>query len=312
MAPGATALWGRGERGRVLDPAATGDRRGFDDKSTTSVGQAGECWGMQTLLFILWANALPEFSGSQPISQPSGQATEAPAAAGSTPAPAPSVPWTPAGALRPASSPAASQDDLAAPGWSESSRPGWYLGLHGGLGQLRDGSFDQVSGGVTSAADGSYDSGFLAGFSIGRRFDANWSAELDYTYRSNDVAGIDLVGGGSLAQSGDYASVAILGNLRYDFRSGQRWRPYVGLGLGFLQEVDADLAPAGIEASEGGTFAFQAMAGASFQVDRRWSLFAEARYLGTAGAELEDETSGDVYEADYDHLGLVIGARYGF
>jgi opacity protein-like surface antigen len=263
---------------------------------------------MQTLLLLLWANALPAL----PTSMPAGDRSLADAASEPRPASAITGAVLPGAALPSVGVAVSAQDGLAEASSRDSGRPGWYLGLYGGFGQLQDGAFDEVSGGVTSPADGSYDSGFLAGFSVGRRFDERWSAELDYTYRSNDVSGIDLVGGGSLADSGDYASVAILANLRYDFLPGERWRPYVGLGVGFLQEIDADLSPAGVEASERGPFAFQAMAGASFQVDRHWSLFAEARYLGTGGADLEDEASGDVYEADYDHLGVVIGARYGF
>jgi opacity protein-like surface antigen len=262
---------------------------------------------MQTLLLALWASALPNPSGSL-----TSVGSTLPVASAAAPRPSllnitpRAAEFALAGAAWPG------QDSLDEPTWSGASRPGWYLSLYGGLGQLQDGAFDQVSGSTTNPADGSYDSGFLTGFSVGRRFDANWSAELDYTYRTNDISGIDLAGGGSLAGSGDFASVAILANLRYDFMEGKRWRPYAGLGLGILQEVDADLQPGNVEASERGTLAFQLMAGASYQVDRNWSLFAEARYLGTGGADLEDEATGDVYAADYDSLGLLLGVRYGF
>lgn len=191
-------------------------------------------------------------------------------------------------------------------------RPGWYGEVFGGLGSLSDGGFDTVSGGTIIQGDASYEDGFLSGFAVGYDIDENWSLELDYTYRSNDIDRATTAGGGTIGTGGDYASVAILANAIYRFRPGARLRPYVGVGLGILQEIDADFEDQNIEASERGTLAYQFLLGASYDYSGPWSVFAEARYMATEGPELEFTGGSDVYEADYDHLGLLLGARYRF
>lgn len=189
---------------------------------------------------------------------------------------------------------------------------GWYGKVYGGLGLLDDGEFDLVSGATTTQGDGTYDTGFLSGFAVGYDLDERWSIELDYTYRSNDIDTARTSGGADLGTGGDFASVAILANAIYRFRPGAHLRPYAGIGLGILQEIDADFEDQGIEASERGTLAYQFLVGASYDYGGPWSSFVEARYLITEGAELDFSGGADSYEADYNHLGLLAGVRYSF
>jgi len=191
------------------------------------------------------------------------------------------------------------------------ARSGFYARIQGGVGWLLDGSFDVVSGGSTTSGDASYDVGYLSGFALGWRFDERWSAELELNYRTNDIDEVDQ-GGGSTIEEGDYASLAITANGYYTFRPGERLRPYIGAGLGLMQEIDADFGPDEIEAEQGNLFVFQLMAGASYQISDPLSVSLEARYLGTAGPELELSGSSDTLEADYDNVALIAGLTYSF
>lgn len=113
-----------------------------------------------------------------------------------------------------------------------------------------------------------------------------------------------------MANGGDYASVAVTGNAIYSFTTSGAWRPYVGAGLGFLQEIDADLQPAIGEVNDRGAFAYQVLGGVGYRLSDAIELTLEGRYLGTSGVELEG--GGQSFEADYDHMGVLFGLRWQF
>jgi opacity protein-like surface antigen len=181
---------------------------------------------------------------------------------------------------------------------------GLYARANIGYGQTLDGAFDPSG----SSADGEYSAGMVSGAAIGYDFNENWSVEADWTYRSGDVDSIGA--GGSVANGGDYASVAVTGNAIYSFSTSGAWRPYIGAGLGFLQEIDADLQPAIGEVSDRGAFAYQLLGGVGYRLSEAIELTLEGRYLGTSGVELEG--GGQSFEADYDHMGVLFGLRWQF
>jgi opacity protein-like surface antigen len=190
------------------------------------------------------------------------------------------------------------------------ARGPWYATLSAGLNVADDGAFDPASG-PSSSGEGTYDTGFGTGFAVGYEFSDALAAELEYTYRSNDIDSIDG-NAGNIALGGDYASVAVLANLVYSFPSANRWRPYVGLGAGVLQEVDADLDSSGLEASDRGVFAYQLKAGAGYRVTDALELLVEGRYLGSSGPELDVEGTAQSFDADYDNFGVFLGGRWSF
>lgn len=193
-----------------------------------------------------------------------------------------------------------------------SDRSGWFARVQAGLSFLPDGDFDVTSGGATTGGEGNYDPGFMSGLAVGYRIDSTWSAELEYNYRSNDVDTVEQDGGGTFADGGDFASVAIMANAYYHFRPGERLRPYIGAGVGFLQEIDSDLDSLGVEASDRGGFAYQLMAGVSYELSGPWTMNLEGRYFGAGTSDLEVSGSSDVYEADYNPFSIVAGVTYSF
>ncbi len=181
---------------------------------------------------------------------------------------------------------------------------GLYARANLGYGATLDGAFDPAG----ASAEGEYSAGLVSGAALGYEFDSNWSVEADWTYRSGEI---DSIGsGGAVASGGDYASVAVTANVVYSFEQQGPWRPYVGAGVGVLEEIDADLEPSGGEVSDSGALAYQLFAGVGWRATDALEVTLEGRYLGTSGVELEG--GGQSFEADYDHLGVLLGLRWLF
>ena len=98
---------------------------------------------------------------------------------------------------------------------------------------------------------------------FGYRYGNGWSAELDWEYRTNDNDSIDFSDGASFSD-GDFSSNIIYLNGYYTFNSGSPvFRPYIGAGAGWVEEIDLDLETGGMETSysSDGDIAWQIMAG---------------------------------------------------
>lgn len=202
---------------------------------------------------------------------------------------------------------------LSAPAWAQGN---YYLRPHVGLSVVLDNDFDQ-SGVATPGAsgDGSYDSGFAAGLAFGYRYGNGFSAELDWEYRSNGNDAVAFSDGTSFSD-GDIASNIFYLNGYYTFdQSFGKLRPYVGAGIGWVQEIDLDLEAGGVETSYSGDgdIAWQLMVGAETEVARSWRLQGELRYTRVAGVDLEQEGgAGRISDLDYDAWTFGLGLTYDF
>lgn len=181
---------------------------------------------------------------------------------------------------------------------------GLYARANVGYGQTLDGAFDPEGG----SADGRYSAGFASGAAIGYDINESWSVEADWTWRRGEVDSIGA--GGALATGGDYASVAVTANMIYSFERRGPWRPYVGVGLGVIEEIDADLEPSGAEVSDSGAFAYQFLGGIGHKTSEVLEITLEGRYLGASGVDLEG--AGATFDAEYDHFGAMLGLRWLF
>ncbi|MEM7630438.1 MAG: outer membrane beta-barrel protein [Pseudomonadota bacterium] len=180
----------------------------------------------------------------------------------------------------------------------------YYVKLFGGASDLRS---DTLSfGGAVS--DATFDTGVVAGGAFGYDYAGSpWRAEVEYAYRSSDVTPAASFGTG-----GDFASTALMVNGIYTFSTPGAVQPYVGVGLGFLTEVDLDIdaGPAAGEYEDSGVFAAQVIVGAAYPVSDRVDLYGELRYF-TAGSQTLDGAAGAI-EADYDSFDAIIGLTITF
>jgi opacity protein-like surface antigen len=108
--------------------------------------------------------------------------------------------------------------------------------------------------------------------------------------------------------SGDYISVLVNGY--YDIPTGTKWRPYLGVGLGYVNVSVGDTIfntnfgqVEVITGNSAGTFGYQGKLGLSYDVLPKGTVFGEAAYLGTSSYK------------NYSGLGVwrfALGWRQGF
>ncbi len=173
------------------------------------------------------------------------------------------------------------------------AKGGWYVS--GGIGYN---AVDDVDGsgvsiefedGYTILGAIGYDTGDITSYGKFRI-----EAEISYTENDNDnatVGGVTANLGGSLDQTG------FMVNSYLDFVPGGTLRPYLGVGLGFVDaEMDVTLGAARA-AADGTEFAYRGLAGLSWHLDDNWALDLGYRYT------VWDEA---------DNHAVVTGIRYGF
>lgn len=179
---------------------------------------------------------------------------------------------------------------------------GFYARAWGGVSDLRD---DTLSfGGATATLN--FDTGVSFGGAFGYDYpDSPLRAEVEFNYRSADATDIPLAFG----SEGDFASTSLMINGIYAFDTGSALRPYVGLGIGALTEIDFDIGDA--EFSDRDGFAYQAMIGVEYPVSDRFALFAEARYFSAGSVDLETD-AGEGLTADYDSIDINFGGSLKF
>lgn len=190
---------------------------------------------------------------------------------------------------------------------------GPYARLLGGLNFALDSDFDGSRTDSFPSGEASLDTGAIVGLGAGYRFNRQFAAELEYAYRSNDIDKIKGAGGATIADGGDLASVAIMANGFYYFDFAESWSPYIGVGMGFLQEIDSDVELTGVNSQkdlEDQVFAWQAMVGAEVPIDEHWRFYGEGRFMSAPSPDLSN--SNGSYSVDYNNLSLILGIGYQF
>ena len=190
---------------------------------------------------------------------------------------------------------------------------GPYARLLGGLNFTLDSDFNGSSPDSFPSGEASLNTGAIVGLGGGYRFNRNFAAELEYAYRSNDIDTIQRTGGATIADGGDLASVAIMANGYYYFDLAETWSPYIGLGMGFLQEIDSDVQLTGINSQkdlEDQVFAWQAMVGAEVPIDESWRFYGEGRFMSAPSPDLSN--SNGSYSIDYNNLSIIFGIGHQF
>ena len=192
----------------------------------------------------------------------------------------------------------------------------WSVIPYVGISQL-DNQSPSIAGSddiVDGVLDITVDSGFTAG--VGVRYDyenSRWTSEVGWEYRTNDSE--TVTADGNVLPDGNYASNIFYLNGRYSLNDGNRWTPWIGGGLTWIQEVDLDSEDADGERSfsDSGSVGIQVMAGVDYNFSDRFYLTSELRYMSLSSFDLEEEAgNGRVTNIDYQPvtLGLGVGIRF--
>ncbi|MDO9501912.1 OmpA family protein [Falsiroseomonas sp.] len=218
---------------------------------------------------------------------------------------------------------------------------GVYIGAGAGVNWLQDANISATGAladelrarGNSTGGDVSFDMGWVGVVSLGYGFGNGLRAEIEGSYRENEV---DTIGGfsgvGGVRASGTARSYGVMANALYDFDIGANFGgvsflPYVGVGAGYIwREFDGVRASVigGTVNSDGtdGRFAYQAIVGAAMPLTQ-WApglaLTAEYRFLGTMEHDISTESGGGSFNVartgtkseNYNHS-IMLGLRYAF
>ena len=150
---------------------------------------------------------------------------------------------------------------------------GLYVGAGIGLNMLMETDVDldnRFAAPRSGTADFNY--GYVGVISLGWGFGNGVRAEIEGSYRANDIDTLTGFGLTAPRASGSAISYGIMGNAFYDFDFGTTipLMPYIGLGAGYIiQEFDGVRAVSGgnnVNVSDSqGRFAYQAIIGAALK-----------------------------------------------
>jgi opacity protein-like surface antigen len=195
----------------------------------------------------------------------------------------------------------------------------WYLTLNGGWSGLRDASATlQPPTGASTTGDLKMGSGYLIGGSIGYRIDPSWRIEGELAYRTNGVDTTTVAGLDAKQNDGDLASLAFMFNGFYDFEGWQtsfaHFRPFVGAGLGWAQEIDTDLTIGGVSREfSGNRFAYQLLAGVNWYYRSGWFAGARLKWFDAGSVDLDASLASlGKLKVDYSGMSAELSLGYRF
>ena len=183
----------------------------------------------------------------------------------------------------------------------------WYLTLDAGISSATDPDF---AGGRLSTRQG-----LAWGGAIGRQLGADWRVEAAVTYRNHPVRQVGSPGFDARPGDADWASLFLTVNVLYDFAGFKLGpasvRPYLGLGLGRAQEVDADLTAGGAAREFSGSgSARQLMAGLRWDYGSPWTADLGVSLADAGRIRLAPTGGGAAVDARYRATTLM--ARLGW
>ncbi|SFK93418.1 OmpA family protein [Falsiroseomonas stagni] len=208
---------------------------------------------------------------------------------------------------------------------------GFYIGAGAGVNLLQESDVaikGPAATGLTSpqrSGSVEFNYGYVGVLSLGYGYGNGLRAELEGSYRENEVDGASgfRVLGTPLRSDGKARSYGVMANVFYDFDlgAGSFIQPYVGAGLGFQWHEYSGVRARNTAGTgftidgDQGRFAYQAIVGAAFPVNANLSITAEYRFMATQPAEIDVRSSaGARGTADVDNMNhsLLIGLRYAF
>lgn len=198
---------------------------------------------------------------------------------------------------------------------SANNRPGWYLGLHGGLNEATDADTqtdnNPGTANPTDVFEAQYDTGNLFGTKLGYLFPTGFRPELEFSIRNNDFESTQFNGNEQAAQ-GEVETGSLMANLWYNFRRDTSFQPYIGLGAGAAKVSIEEFAnnPGGSYSDDETVGALQAGLGASVTLGARTALDVGYRYLQTEDPEIRSNNVR--YDTEYGAHSLLVGLNYTF
>jgi outer membrane protein OmpA-like peptidoglycan-associated protein len=200
---------------------------------------------------------------------------------------------------------------------------GPYLRGEGGWNHLQDMSFHGSS--TALAGSSSFDEGYILGGALGYGF-GQYRLELGLDYRHNDVDNLHIGNTGAFpaavagSHSGGGSATSVVG--MFNGYMDLPWRtsmmpqivPYIGAGVG-VASVNFNSVKSGsttiIDDSDAMP-AIQAMAGLRYQINDKWGVGLEYRFLNGFHPNLKDATGNRMSTNDYRNHSILLSVTYTF
>ncbi len=164
---------------------------------------------------------------------------------------------------------------------------------------------DDINGVGATTIDAEFDTGWIAGGTLGYELTPALSLEIEGASGEADLDGLGVNGIRQGAFSGDlsYSQVAI--NLIYEFGPENRITPYVGVGIG-AGFADADFTYAGGRVNDDdAAFLYQLIGGVKMDLSPRAELFAEYRFGSLDEFTLRSGGGGVTFDELQSHQAVV-------
>ncbi len=152
-----------------------------------------------------------------------------------------------------------------------------------------------------------FKTGFAAQGAVGITLPRNFRTELEVTYRENDLKNTYTQVGFAGDVAGDVTAVTAMANVLFDFQPFEQFKLFAGGGIG-VASIHLDIVRpsiGGFQLVAGSTnrFAYQAIAGASFEVFDGVSIFGKYTYLGTADDSLtfRNQSAASLINGSFDY-----------
>jgi opacity protein-like surface antigen len=203
---------------------------------------------------------------------------------------------------------------MASTSLAQTEPRGFYATVYAQASNLGSTTFDEVgNAGFGSDLKATFGNGLGLGGDIGFRYGNGWASELEWNWRRHDLKSLNR-NGSTLASSGDFASNIIFVNgLRRFIGQAGGWTPYVGAGLGWVQEIDFDINSGGTDHawSKKGKIAIQLIGGTEIPLGNAWRLAADVRLLRVGNVELpaEEGVTGRLSQPRYNPVSVQVGLR---
>jgi outer membrane protein OmpA-like peptidoglycan-associated protein len=186
---------------------------------------------------------------------------------------------------------------------------GLYVGAGAGLNWLQDQTFSG-SGGLSA----SFDMGYGGVISLGWGFGNGIRAEIEGSYRQNNVDTFLPIRGSGIGSARSYG---VMGNAFYDFHGLLAGIvPYVGVGAGYMWHEHDNVGVFGARSNgSDARFAYQAIAGAAFPISEvpGLAITAEYRYMATLEQSIPNNFTNQFRSnVTPQNHSVFLGIRYAF
>jgi len=180
--------------------------------------------------------------------------------------------------------------------------------------------------GMGSDGNFKWNLGYGGSLSFGYGFGNGLRAELEGSYRYNELDSVTGFngGGGFGLYRGSQQTYGVMANAIYEFDVSPRFHPYLGAGVGWMwTEWHAvrgtnDIARIGSD-DQDSNFAYQLIAGFAIPLTQRWALTLDYRFMQVLDVKLDGEAArvsppygtarGRIEPDSFNHA-IMFGVRY--